>query len=97
MIIINAHTFNAGFAGAQLAERVENAGVGYVSERIAVAATAIADYEEQGKPWDGGKRNYDFTLDEVAKLVSWDEYSDSDALEVLYRQVMKIVIKGGAV
>jgi hypothetical protein len=94
--IINAHTFNVGFASAQLAERVENAGAMCVSERITIAATAIADYEAQGEPWDGDKRNYDFILDEVAKLVSLAEYPDSVTLEGFYRQVQKIVIKGGA-
>ena len=96
MIVINAHAFNAGYAGAQLAERVEKAGLMCMSERIAVAATAIADWES-GKGEYSDKSNHDFLCDGVSKLVSSSMNSDDDALEVLYLAVQKFFIKGGVV
>ena len=96
MTIINAHAFNAGYAGAQLAERVEKAGLMCMSERIAVAATAIAEWESGGGK-HSDEYNHDFLCDDVSKLVSSSMNSDDDALEVLYLAVQKIAIKGGAV
>ena len=96
MTIINAHAFNAGFAGAQLAERVEDAAKVYMCERIAVAAVAIAEWESGGGKWDGGKHHFDFVCDEVGKLISAIRLSNEEELELLYRQVKELVSKGVA-
>jgi hypothetical protein len=94
VIIVNAHAFLAGFAGAQLADRVEDAAKNYMCERIAVAAVAIAEWESGGGQWDGGTHHFDFVCDEVGKLISAIRRSDEEHLEVLYQQVKELVSKG---
>ena len=96
MIIINALAFNAGYAGAQLAERVEDAAKNYMCERIAVAAVAIAEWESGGGKWDGEVHHFDFVCDEVGKLISAIRLSNEEELELLYRQVKELVSKGVA-
>lgn len=91
--LTSSHAFNAAFAAAQLAARIERAGTVNMSERIAAAAIGVADAEAEGVNWD--EVNYDETLDRIAILVEASQRVfgriDEDLLENLRRDAAEAV------
>jgi hypothetical protein len=91
--ITNTHAFNAAFAAAQLAARIESPGQVSTSEKIAAAAVGIADAEAKGIDW--GQVGFDSVCDSVARMIK-DRLITSDyGLEYVRQDAGRITREAG--
>ena len=95
MSITNTHAFNAAFAAAQLAARIESPGQVSTSEKIAAAAVGIANAEAKGIDW--GQVLFDLVCDDVACLIKNQKTTSDSGPEDLCQDAERIARVAGGV
>ena len=95
MSITNTHAFNAAFAAAQLAARIESSGQIGTSEKIAAAAVGMANAEAKGIDW--GQVEFDLVCDSVACLIKNRKTTSDSGNEELCQYAERITCLAGGV